>query len=157
MRKIIIFMLLLSFVLVGCKDVEVGEFQPGEYQLTEKNEEYEDDATTAMLSYPVIGGFDKKEIEDKINNTLSERIQLYKEISGFGLGMGFDETTNIWYETTYNSKELLSLKFYLESELSEDTKDLIIDTFTFDLNTGEVLELDNLFKNKQYKKLLTLK
>ena len=159
MKKLVIYMLLLSFVLMGCSgDKEEEKLQASEltdkYQLVMQSEELSEGQSTMSISYPLVTDLIDKRIEDKINETIKNRIEQYKELCGVGEDLGFEETSTVRYEIPYKSKEKLSIKFYIESQMEDEMSDIIIDTYTFDLNSAEDLMLSDLFKNKKYKRKL---
>ncbi|HPC99802.1 MAG TPA: DUF3298 domain-containing protein [Acetivibrio sp.] len=156
MKKLVIYLLLLSFVLVGCSGEKKEKLQASEltdqYQLVTQTEELSEGQSTMSLSYPVVKDLIDKRIEDKINETIKNRVEEYKGLCGLGEDMGIQETSTVRYEVPYKSKEKLSIKFYIESQMEDEMSDIIIDTYTFDLNSAEDLFLSELFKNKKYKK-----
>lgn len=155
MKKLVIYLLLLSFVLMGCSGEKKEKLQASEltdkYQLVTQSEELSEGQSTMSLSYPVVKDLIDKRIEDKINETIRNRVDEYKGLCGLGEDLGIKETSTIRYEVPYKSEEKLSIKFYIESKMEDEMSDIIIDTYTFDLNSAEDLFLSELFKNKKYK------
>jgi len=154
-KKLVICMLLLSFVFVGCSGDKKEKLQASEltdkYQLVAQSEQLSEGESTMSISYPKVTDLIDKRIEDKVNETIKNRVEQYKELSGLGEDLGIKETTNVRYEVPYKSKEKLSIKFYIESQMEGEMTDVIIDTYTFDLNSAEDMMLPELFKNKKYK------
>ncbi len=91
-------------------------------------------------------------LKKKINSTLAARVEDYKSLISISEDLGLEETLTVWYEVTYRSKEKLSIKFYIQSYIKDDDyTDITIDTFNFDLNSGEDIPLADLFKIRTYK------
>jgi len=108
--------------------------------------------TRTEFTYPVIKDLIDKRIEEKVNNTLKARIEDYRNLIAATEDLAVEETMTVWYEVPFRSKEVLSIKFYIKSYLkAEDYTDITIDTFNFDLRTGEDIPIADLFTIKTYK------
>lgn len=157
MKKLVVLMLMLSFVFVGCSgDEGEDKLQASEltdkYQVESKSDENTNGDLVSIITYPVIKDLIDKRIEEKINGTIAARIEDYKSLTDISQELGIEETLKVWYEVPYKSKEKLSIKFFIQSYIKdEDYTDITIDTFNFDLNNGEDLALADLFKIKKYK------
>jgi len=156
-KKLVVLMLLFSFLIVGCSgDKDKDKLQATEltdkYQVESVSEEKNNDSLVTVITYPVIKDLIDKRIEEKINSTLAARVEDYKSLISISEDLGLEETLTVWYEVTYRSKEKLSIKFYIQSYIKDDDyTDITIDTFNFDLNSGEDIPLADLFKIRTYK------
>ncbi|GAE88948.1 hypothetical protein [Acetivibrio straminisolvens] len=157
MKKLLVLLLLFSFLVVGCS----GDRKEKKLQATELTDKYQIESVSeentygdvhTVFTYPVIKDLIDKRIEDKINSTISARIEDYRSLVSVSEEFGLEETMTVWYEVPFRSKEKLSIKFYIQSHIKqEDYTDITIDTYNFDLNSGEDIPLADLFKLKTYK------
>lgn len=163
MKKLVLFVFLLSVALMGCSgggEEDKNKLQASEltdkYQVESKTEEYPNGDLLSTITYPVVKDLVDKRIEEKINGKLGESIERYKQLTSLGEDLGIKETVKIWYEVHLKTKEKLSIKVYVTSEMPEDNySDTSIDLFNFDLNSGENMDLADLFKkNSKYDKKL---
>lgn len=160
MRRLSVLMLLFSllfcFLFVGCSGDKKDKIQATEltdkYVIESVSEEKTYGDTRTEFTYPVIKDLIDKRIEEKVNNTLKARIEDYRNLIAATEDLAVEETMTVWYEVPFRSKEVLSIKFYIKSYLkAEDYTDITIDTFNFDLRTGEDIPIADLFTIKTYK------
>jgi len=162
-KKLLALVLLFTFLIVGCssgkdKDKLQATELTDQYKIESVSEEKVYGDVLTVFTYPVVKDLIDKRIEEKINNTLAARIEDYRSVVSVSEELGVEETMTVWYEVPYRTKEILSIKFYLQSYLkAEDYTDITIDTFNFDLNSGEDIPLEDLFKVKTYKDKLNAK
>ncbi|MFZ5989321.1 MAG: DUF3298 domain-containing protein [Bacillota bacterium] len=163
MKRLVVFMLLLSFILVGCSnsdgEVKRDTIQASEltdkYVLESKTEEYPKGSQVSTITYPIVKDLIDKRIEDKVNGVIQKRMEDYKQLLTLS-EEGTEEVLEVRYETTYKTKEKLSLKFFISSYIKNtEFSDNMIDSLNFDLNSGEILVLRELFKvRSKYDKTL---
>jgi hypothetical protein len=156
-KKVIILAMLLSVMLIGCSDssnndprkpnikenkVATKELTDN-YQIESKTEETPTGEETSTLIYPVVSGLDKN-VQDKVNEWIEFKISAYRNLINEMKDLG--EPQEVWYEATYKSKEILSIKLYSESDMV-DFKDVLIDSLNFDLKYGNPYELKDVMKS----------
>jgi len=111
----------------------------------------------SVLKYPKVSNMPYPELEARINDAINERLQTYKQTSMYmkefasemfdGEDLG-DEVFNLSYEVTFRSKYTLSIKLILENYVVEiEEPDKIIDSINFDLRTGLIFELEDVFED----------
>ncbi|TYQ14833.1 UNVERIFIED_CONTAM: uncharacterized protein DUF4163 [Acetivibrio alkalicellulosi] len=147
MKRLIIFTLLLSIILIGCSKVELTD----QYVVEEKVELPKGDSES-RISYPVVKGLANEKIESKVNESINKIVEQFRELADFNAE--FDEVMTVDYYVTYRSKEILSIKFHEISHIEVlDLNDEMIIGMTFDLKTGERLELKDILKSGYETKL----
>lgn len=117
---------------------------------TEKTENIE-----VETKYPVVTNMENKDVENKINNMILEKIGIQEEPIEID-DETFKETIQGDYEITLKTKNRLSIKFsdilYMEGAAHPSR---YIYSLTFDFKTGNILKLKDLFKeNVDYKNKL---
>lgn len=144
MKKIFIITLLFCIVLIGCS-TELTE----NYVLEEKVEKVPSGDSESTIRYPVIKDLVSKKVEKKINDDINERIDGFKRgLEDFKQIPDMENNTiDVTYETTYKSKEILSIKFELVSHMvTLGIEDHVIIGKNYDLKTGEILKLQDILK-----------
>lgn len=107
------------------------------------------------IKYPVVINMGNKEVEEKINNIIIEKAGINLESDGSD-NEDFKETLYTGYEITKKSNDILSIYFFSSLFIEGAAHpSRYIDSVTFDLETGEILELNDLFKEESdYKNIL---
>lgn len=119
---------------------------------TEKTENIE-----VEIKYPVVINMGNKEVEEKINNIIIEKAGMNLESDG-SEDEDFKETLYTGYEITKKSNDILSIYFFTSLFMEGAAHpSRYIDSVTFDIHTGDILELNDLFKeNAEYENILNL-
>lgn len=179
MRKLVVALLMLALVFSGCSGAKQNDnsntgvkvnttpsIAPLNIDETKLNNDYiieeviEDntkEGLESIIKYPKVSKMSHSELESRINNAISERIQTYKEIAmGMEAMAGelsdieekIEQVLNVSYEVTFRSKYTLSIKMILENYvINLEEPDEIIDSINFDLRTGLRIDLKNEIKD----------
>ncbi|QZY54093.1 DUF3298 and DUF4163 domain-containing protein [Crassaminicella profunda] len=122
------------------KDKDIG------YDLVTKTYTEKTKNMEVTIKYPVIINMANKEVENKSNKMIVERMGVYDEPIETD-DEAFKETLQGDYEITRKTKRQLSIKFsniaYMEGATHPTSH---IDAVTFDLKTGELLGIKHLFR-----------
>lgn len=111
------------------------------------------------ISYPEVINLEDKQVEEKVKRIIEERFCLKDESigeEGVEEEEDYKQTLTITYEITKKSKDILSIKL-LSGLLMEGAAypSNYLEGITFDMNTGEEITLENLFKkDAEYKSVI---
>ncbi len=98
------------------------------------------------IKYPVVKNMINKDNEEKINNIIIEHLGVNEEPAEID-DENFKATLHADYEIMKRTKDILSIRFFLSFyQEGAALSDNLIDALTFDMKTGKVLELKDLFK-----------
>ncbi len=127
----------------------------GTYEIETKTYEEENEKVEISIKYPVLKNMVNEDIENKVNQVIMNRLNDYKTLYHAD-EEGYKETIYANYEVMKKGKDFLSIKFFI-SLYTEGAAhpNNVIDSLTFDLNTGKELTLNDLFKKDvDYQKVL---
>ncbi|MDQ2086065.1 DUF3298 domain-containing protein [Herbivorax sp. ANBcel31] len=160
---VITLVLVLGIVLIGCSDSEEPEEVPEEgkediikdveltdqYSIKEEVEVISSGGAESSLTYPLVEGLIEKDVENKVNDRIIDRMGRFKEsienmeeISGEA-----DDYLVVTYDAKHKSKEMLSIRFGVNAYMAAfGEEDSTIISKTFDLRTGNVLGIEDILE-----------
>lgn len=177
MKRLVVALLLLTFVFSGCSGSKKENNDPNatpkpsplvidesklhnNYVIEEVVEDNTKEGLESVIKYPKVSEMFDQELEKRINEAITGRIEKYKEVAML-MGDMTDETTgdagkvdieqvmNVSYEVTFRSKYTLSIKLILENYIvGLEDPDEYLESINFNLRNGLQYDLGDVVKKK---------
>ncbi len=140
----------LRYIKVYLDDRQEEEFiydknARGAYEIEMETYEEKNEKVEISIKYPVLKNIHNKDIENKVNAVIMDRVNNYKTLYHADED-GYKETIYADYEVMKKGRDYLSLKnfisLYTEGAAHPNN---VIDSLTFDMKTGKELVFKDLF------------
>ncbi len=177
MKRLVIALLLLTFVFSGCSDTKKENKDPNatpapsplvidesklnnNYVIDEVMEDNTKEGLESIIKYPKVSGMFDQELEKRINEAITGRIAKYKEVAllmgdmtegttGDAGKVEVEQVMNVSYEVAFRSKYTLSIKLILENYILQlEEPDEYFESINFNLRNGTQYDLTDLVKKK---------
>lgn len=116
-----------------------------QYDILTENFVENSDKLEIDIKYPIVQNMADIDVQKKVNESINETVDVYKKL--YYPDDEFKQTINVNYDLMRKTEDTLSIRFFISlyTEGAAHPNNLI-DGVTFDLNTGNNLALDDLFK-----------